>query len=54
MKAKIDDLLKSGVAFIKESDYKSFIYELAQNGIKVCPVQYWNGGVTVRLASVKR
>lgn len=54
MSGKIKDLLKSGVAFVRDAESKRFIGELAKNGITVCPVQYWNGGVTVRLVSVKR
>jgi hypothetical protein len=54
MSGKIKDLLKSGVAFVSNGDCKRFIGELAKNGITVSVVQYWNGGVTVRLKSVRR
>lgn len=54
MEGKIRDLLKSGVVYVSDGDCKRFTVELAKSGITVCPVQYWNGGVTVRLVSVKR
>ena len=54
MEGKIRDLLKSGVVWVAEGDCKRFTSALAKNRITVSVVQYFKGGVTVRLTSVKR
>ena len=54
MEGKIRDLLKSGVAWVSDGDCKRFVTALAKSGITVSVVQYFKGGVTVRLKSVKR
>ena len=54
MEGKIRDLLKSGVAWVADGDCKRFTTALAKSGITVSVVQFYKGGVTVRLKSVKR
>ena len=54
MKAKLNDLLKVGVAWVCNADLQAFRAVMSANGVTARTVQEWNDGVTLRLVSVKR